>query len=174
MHVRIMHLVFSYSQCLFRQDVFLADLYNMTLLLEPHFIGDKTSDCARHRINHPKNKPLSRKHPSSAPALKGGMGIRIKSFGFDYTCFSIIRNVFDTKTTSQYMVHIIWTKFISLEKLGSLFVQILWVRGSVNLAGIDFLVSPQGSIYQFQLIFRVDPDFAALLMQLILLLKMVN
>ena len=65
--LRIMHPVFSYFLCLFRQYVFLADLYNVTLLLEPQLIGDETSHCARHRMNHPKNKPLSRKHlPSKA------------------------------------------------------------------------------------------------------------
>jgi len=34
-----------------------------------------------------------------------------------------------------------------LAKLGFLFVPNLWVRGSVNFAGIDFIVSPPGSIY---------------------------
>ena len=52
----LLFLVFISSRRVF------ADLYNMTFLLKPHFIDDKTSHCARHRINHPKNKPLSRKH----------------------------------------------------------------------------------------------------------------
>ena len=57
----LLFLVFISSRRVF------ADLYNMTFLLKPHFIDDKTSHCARHRINHPKNKPLSRKHlPSKA------------------------------------------------------------------------------------------------------------
>ena len=34
-----------------------------------------------------------------------------------------------------------------MAKLGFLFVPTLWVRGSVNFAGIDFIVSSPGSIY---------------------------